>query len=154
MGKFDGFTVDNEAPEGGATRGLDAEDMQEANKAIEDGMFRHWPATPELEASAQAIKRYLAKEGWGCKLTMSKGKIHWRVVAKKELTEEHKATLQAALKAAREKKAAEKATTGQPEPEGQPGPESPPENPPEPESQSQSQSQRNGGQRQKAGARA
>lgn len=105
MGRYETVA---EMPAGGAIRGLDAEDIEEANRAIEDGAVRAIPATEDNEKHVKAIKRYLSQEGWGCTVKTVKGVIHWQVVEKKEITPEHKAKMAAALQAYRDKQAAAK----------------------------------------------
>lgn len=102
MGRYD---TAEEMPTEGAIRHLDAEDIEEANKAIEDGLVRKVPATEDAEKHVKAIKRYLSAEGWGCTVKTVKGVIHWQVVEKKVITEEHKAKMKAALDAYRATKA-------------------------------------------------
>lgn len=111
MGMFD---MVEEMPTEGAIRGLTGEAVQEADAAIEDGMIRKAPFTPESEKIVKAIKRYLSQQGWGCKVRVVKGIVHWQVVAKREMTPEHKAMLQAALQLARDNKAAATAATSTP----------------------------------------
>lgn len=109
MGTFE--TV-QDMPTEGAIRGLTGEAVEEANRAIQDGLVRRCPATEANDKLVGAIKRYLSQEGWGCKVRTVKGVIHWQVVEKKEITPEHKAKMLAALEAARTKREAEKTAKG------------------------------------------
>lgn len=103
MGRYE--TVEA-MPTEGAIRHLDAEDIEEASKAIEDGLVRSLPATEDNEKHVKAIKRYLSAEGWGCTVKTVRGVIHWQVVEKKQLSPEHKAKMQKALEDYRASKAA------------------------------------------------
>lgn len=94
MGKY---AVVEAMPTEGAIRNLSGEDVEEANAAIQDGKVRAVPATEENEKSVKAIKRYLNQEGWGCTVKNIRGVIHWQVVEKRQMSEEHKAKMQKAL---------------------------------------------------------
>lgn len=106
MGRYE--TIE-EMPSEGAIRNLDAEDIEEANKAVEDGLVRKLPATEDNEKHVKAIKRYLSQEGWGCTVKTVKGVIHWQVVEKKQITPEHKEKMRKALEEYRAREAAKKA---------------------------------------------
>lgn len=109
MGLFDSAETVEEMPKEGAIRGLTGEMVEEANRAIQDGKVRAIPANSETDKAVKTIKRYLSREGWGCKVKTVGGKIYWQVVEKKTISDEHKAKMLAALDTARKAKEATKA---------------------------------------------
>lgn len=106
--------VKTEAPLPAAIRGLSSDLSREADEAVADGLRRDAPNTDEVIAAIDAIKRYLNRRKWTVKVVYNGDMVSWQAVPMKErppMSEEHKAKLQASLKAHRDRKAREKKAT-------------------------------------------